>query len=126
MSSLYKEQEEKRLEIEKQNENNRPGGYLSKIECSACGYISKPVKWSARWIFAILYLATIVNLFGLLIYFVFTNPYICEKCGERNKLIKILKDGRRGPIKCLSKNLFIGISLVGLVLCIIVFIMFKI
>lgn len=103
----------------------KPPAQLIKIECKKCGNIDKPLKWNVRWIFGIAYLFTILNVFGLLIYFVFTNPYICGKCGERNKLVKILNNNKGIPINCLSKNVFLGISIFFLVVGILIFILFR-
>jgi len=103
----------------------KPPRQLIKIECKKCGNTEKPNKWNVRWIFGIAYLFTIVNVFGLLIYFAFTNPYICGKCGERNKLLKILNNGKKIPINCLSKNVFLGISIFFLVVAFLILILYK-
>lgn len=112
-----------------QNKNlinpKKSAGQLMQIECSKCGNIDKPQKWQERWIFGVLFLFTILNVFGILLYFMFTNPYICKKCGERNKLIKILNDNRRIPISCMSKNNFLGVSIVLLVISFLILVKFR-
>ena len=91
-------------------------GVLVKIECKKCGYTGEPHKWSAVWIFGILYVFTILNLMGLLVYLLVANPYSCSKCNERNQLTKILNNGKRMPIRSLSRKTFLSVSIVGLVL----------
>lgn len=95
---------------------NKPPAQVIKIKCTKCGYVGEPNKWNAKWIFGIAYLFTSLNLIGLLIYFVFTNPYICKQCGERNKLVKILNDGGEKNIRSLSKSVFLTISITFLIL----------
>lgn len=116
---------EKNLKKEKQNlyDPTYAPAQIIKVECKKCGHVDKPYKWEARWTFGILYLFTILNLIGLIIYFVGTEPYICPKCGERNQLVKILNNNKRVPQKCLSTKAFIGISIPFLVITVLVFIL---
>lgn len=76
------------------------------IECKACGIIKEPEKWSVRTAFGILLLFTVFNILGVLLYFVTTNPYICPKCRERNKLVKILNNKQKIPINSMSTTAF--------------------
>jgi len=92
----------------------KKAGQLAKIECKNCGHIGEPIRWSAITIIAIAYLVFGLNVFVLILILLVANPYICIKCRERNKLVKILNDGRTMPIKSLSKKAFLIISLTGL------------
>ncbi|MFA6105335.1 MAG: hypothetical protein WC725_01900 [Patescibacteria group bacterium] len=94
--------------------------YIIFVECKRCGQVKKPYKWEARWIFGIAFLFTILNIFGLLIFFVSTNPYICPACLERNKLVKILNDGKKIPISSLSKNQFVVVATIFLIIGVII------
>ncbi|MBU1036507.1 hypothetical protein KKF32_00545 [Patescibacteria group bacterium] len=82
-------------------------GQLIKIECKNCSYIDLPKKWNIRTVFGVIYLLTILNIFSVIAYFAFTNPYICSKCGERGKLVKLLNNGDKREIGGLSKKQFI-------------------
>jgi hypothetical protein len=85
-------------------------GQLIYIKCKHCEHIGQPHKWSFRTGAGVFYLFTLFNIFGLLLYFCTTNPFICEKCGERNGLIKILNNGKEITIKSLSTSKFEIIS----------------
>lgn len=91
---------------------------LVKIECKACGHIGDPQKWSFVWICGIVYFF-ILNVFGLLVYFLIANPYICKNCNQRNQLAKVLNNDQRMLIKhCLSRKAFIAVSIVILLIAI--------
>lgn len=92
----------------------KKAGQLVKIECEKCGNIGEPHKWRDVTLIGILYLVFGLNIFVLLFILLLANPYICSKCGERNKLVKILNSGKRTAIKCLSKKAFLTISISGL------------
>ena len=83
----------------------KPNIQIVQIKCTNCGHIGKPKKWEHRNIVGILLISSPLLM---LIYFVFTNPYVCGQCKKRNHLIKILNNKKEIPIKCLSnKNFFI-------------------
>jgi|GEM_PF-3954375 len=77
------------------------------VECKKCNHIDKPYRWSTRTVFGVLLLVTILNVIGVLLFFMFSNPYICEKCGQRNKLVKILNNKKRIVIDCMSTRSFL-------------------
>lgn len=89
--------------------SSKPGQIIH-IRCDNCNYTGKPYKWSFRTWVGVLYLFTLLNIIGILIYFVSTNAYICQNCGERDKLVQILNDRRHVPIKSLKKNTFQAIA----------------
>lgn len=95
---------------------SKKAGQLVKIECKKCGYIGEPKKWGVITLVAILYLIFGLNIFVLIFILLLANPFICFKCGERNELTKILNNGKRLPIKSLSKKAFLIISISGLVI----------
>lgn len=95
---------------------NKKPAQLMKIKCDNCGHIGEPKKWPFRTWIGVAYLFTLLNIIGVLIYFTSTNPYICEKCDERNKLTKILNDRKTIPIKSSSKNNFVTTAIVFLIL----------
>ncbi len=95
--------------------NQRPA-QLMNIKCDNCGHTGDPKKWSFRTWVGVAYLFTLLNIIGVLIYFTSTNPYICEKCDERNKLKKMLNDRKIIPIKSSSKNNFATTAIVFLIL----------
>lgn len=94
--------------------NSKPGQIIQ-IRCDNCNYVGAPTKWSFRTIIGILYLFTLLNVVGILIYFISTNAYVCKNCGERNKLVELLNDRRQVPIKSLSKNTFQAIAIFFLI-----------
>lgn len=100
-----------------------PPSQIIKVECKKCNHIDKPYKWKVRFFIGILYFFLILGPISLLIYFGFTEPYICPKCGERNQLVKILNNDKRVPQESLSKITFLGISIL-LVPFLVVFVLF--
>lgn len=104
----------------------KKSGQLVKIECKKCGYVGEPIRWSAITLIGLSYLVFGLNIFVLILLLLIANPYICIKCRERNKLEKILNNGKRMPIKSLSKKAFLSISITGLVLMGLIFISFTI
>lgn len=88
----------------------KPGDIIQ-IKCGYCNYIGKPVKWNFRTWIGVLYLFTLLNIIGILIYFASTNAYICSNCGRRDKLVKILNDGREISIKSLGKDVFQAVAI---------------
>lgn len=98
-----------------QDPNKKPS-QLIKIECAKCGFAGELYKWIAVTIIAILYLIFGFNIFVLILILLLANPYICKQCGERNGLTKILNNGKKTAIKCLSRKTFLGVSISGLVI----------
>lgn len=86
------------------DENKNPK-HLEKIKCNNCGNISKPYHWPFRTGFGILYLFAGSLIIGL-IYFAATKPYVCRKCGQRDKLVKILNDHSEIKLNGLSTKQF--------------------
>ncbi|MCR4277565.1 MAG: hypothetical protein NUV85_00945 [Candidatus Berkelbacteria bacterium] len=89
-------------------------GNLIYIKCNHCGYIGKPYHWFFRTFCGVFYLVTIFNFIGALLYFIFTNPYICANCNERDGLVKILNDRKEIPIKSFTTSKFKWISIIFL------------
>lgn len=75
------------------------------IECSNCGTTATPTRWWVSTVFGI-YLLIAAFLAGIL-YFATYSSFICEKCGERNHLTKILNNGKRLQVKAWSKKVFL-------------------
>lgn len=114
-----------KIETSLYDPNKKPGN-LVKIECKKCGYVGEPIRWAAITLIGIAYLFIGFNIFVLILILLIANPYFCIKCRERNQLTKILNNGKRIPIKCLSKKAFLIISISGLVITGLIYIFFLI
>ena len=95
-------------------------GKLVYVKCSHCGYIGKPYHWFFRSFCGVFYFFALFNksfsFIGALGYFVFTNPYICANCNERDRLVKVLNNRKELPIKSLSTSKFEIISVLLIVM----------
>lgn len=104
-------------------DDSKPPMQLMQIRCDNCDYVGKPKEWDFRFWIGILYLISVLSVLGVVFYFLYTNPYICRNCAERNKLVKILNNRKTIPIKSSSKKSFtataIGLLIVGIILSII-------
>lgn len=90
-----------------QQENDNPKK-LKYIKCFNCNHTSTPHRWYFGKIYWILAIATLFAKVPLLLLsLLLWNPYICEKCKKRHKLIKILNDGTEVKIKSLPKEALI-------------------
>ena len=88
-----------------QNTNDNPKK-LNNIKCYNCGDVSKPNRWYFGKIYWVLAIITFfVKMPLLLMSLLLWNPYICKKCGKRDKLIKIFNDGNEVKIKSLRKEI---------------------
>ena len=81
----------------------KPSGQIISIKCSSCGYEGAPTKWEHR---NILGLFLITSPLLMLVYFVFTNPYVCSNCRKRNYLTKVWNNGKHVPVGGLSNASF--------------------
>ena len=87
---------------------------IARIYCANCDTIQDPKKWTPHIIIGFALLGSVLNIIGVILYFIFSNPYICKNCGQRNKLTKILNDGTKKEIRALSKNVFLAFSILAI------------
>lgn len=85
-----------------------PPTKVVKVECKECGHKGEPKAWWTRRIYGII--ISMIALMPGIVYFVFTNPYICRKCGSRRNLAKILHNGQKVDVKSMGRWLFSIIS----------------
>jgi Tfp pilus assembly protein PilF len=85
---------------------------LVKMRCTGCGQEGEPTKWLFRTIAGVLLF--LGGIFPGIIYFTSTNPYVCSKCGERDKLVKILNDRSESKVESGGKGKFMLITIVVL------------
>lgn len=102
-----KEVEDKKKNEEKGHliDESKNPKHLEKIKCTNCGNIGIPYHWPFRTFFGILYFFS-GGFIVCLLYFVITNRFICAKCRERDKLIKILNDHSEKNIRSLTTRQF--------------------